>query len=89
MNPNRPEEKAEAGGRTEAEEPQEPDYVETFLAFSDRLEKPMRRLLAGLLAVLVAAQLLLQWEPARQLLVRVDRLEGYPYEAGRSGAALQ
>ncbi|MEI7024574.1 hypothetical protein [Paenibacillus sp. y28] len=55
-------------------------YEQLFLYFSSRWERWLIRAAVVLVSLLVFFQLLLQWEPLRHALVKVERLEGEPYE---------
>jgi hypothetical protein len=60
----------------EENRPSEKSYVEYFIAFSESCEKLLRKLLVSLLVLLVISQTLLQFEPFRQFVLRVEQLEG-------------
>lgn len=55
-------------------------YIESFLDFSSRVERGLKKLLLYLLLLLIAVQLLLQFPKVRHVLTRVEQLEGIPYE---------
>jgi hypothetical protein len=57
-------------------QPSEKSYVEYFVRFSESCEKLLRRLLAALFILLFVSQTLLQFEPFRQMILRVEQLEG-------------
>ncbi|MDF2720893.1 MAG: hypothetical protein K0Q59_568 [Paenibacillus sp.] len=64
----------------EAERDAEEQYERRFLIVSGRMEKLLRRLIGTGLALLVIAQLLLAIPQVRKTVVKVERLEGIPYE---------
>ncbi|MCZ8520561.1 MULTISPECIES: hypothetical protein [Paenibacillus] len=55
------------------------EYEERFLGVAERVEKMTVAVLLVLLALLLAAQLLLQHPRIRYWVVRVEQLEGIPY----------
>lgn len=57
-------------------------YENLFAEFSNSIEKWMIRLAKSLAILLLAIQLLLLIPGVRHLLVRVERLEGDPFESG-------
>lgn len=59
------------------------EYEDVFVEVSDRVERLLRRTIAIGLALLVGAQLLLAVPAVRQWAVKVERLEGVPFQ--RSG----
>jgi hypothetical protein len=59
------------------------EYEERFVQLSDRVERLLRGAICAGIALLVAAQLLLTIPAVRHLAVKVERLEGIPFE--RSG----
>ncbi|GAA4844053.1 hypothetical protein GCM10023310_22520 [Paenibacillus vulneris] len=61
----------------------EPEYEEQFVLFSALVEKWMKRALYVLISLLVAMQLLLQIPGLRYYLVKVEQLEGIPYDHSR------
>jgi hypothetical protein len=54
-------------------------YEDLFVAFSQRVEKIIAVLLAVMLAALLVSQALLLIPGIRQRIVKVERLEGFPY----------
>ena len=63
---------------------EETEYEAVFLKVSDRMERLLRRMAGAGLALLIAAQLLLSIPSVRKWVVKVERLEGIPFE--RSGS---
>lgn len=59
------------------------EYEAQFVKVSDRVERLLRKAIWTGLALLAAAQLLLTVPSIRQWAVKVERLEGIPFE--RSG----
>ncbi|TMV51315.1 hypothetical protein FE783_05900 [Paenibacillus mesophilus] len=59
------------------------EYEAQFVEVSNRVERLLRRAIWTGLALLIAAQLLLSVPSIRQWAVKVERLEGIPFE--RSG----
>lgn len=57
-----------------------PTYEELFKSFSAAVEKKLLRLAAALAVLLVAVQLLLQIPAVRHTFLRVERLEGTPFQ---------
>ncbi len=61
------------------EKQDEDHYTILFVQFSDAVEKWMKRALICLFVLLTLFQCLLQFQPLRSILCRVERLEGIPY----------
>ncbi|MEF3301836.1 hypothetical protein [Paenibacillus sp. GYB003] len=61
------------------------DYEKLFVLFSNRAERLLRGAIWTGLALLVAAQLLLAVPAVRAWMVKVERLEGVPFERAGSG----
>lgn len=59
-------------------------YRQTFLIFSEKLERLIRGAAVTLLILMLIAQALLQWPALRRLLVEVEQLEGVPYSPANS-----
>jgi len=76
------EERSDTGRTVENETRPETEYETLFLEVSDRIEKWLRKLIWTGLAALVAAQALLSVPAVRHWIVKVDRLEGVPFERG-------
>lgn len=64
-------------------EEEDSGYESLFLRFSDHMEKRLIRAALGLAALLLLIQLLLLVPAVRHLLVRVERLEGVPFQEYR------
>ncbi|TDF99323.1 hypothetical protein [Paenibacillus piri] len=58
-------------------------YEELFIIFSGLAEKWLIRAVLGLLALLIAAQFLLQFPAVRHYLVKVEQLEGNSFDRTR------
>jgi hypothetical protein len=56
------------------------DYAERFVRFSDQAEKLLRKAVWTGIALIVATQLLLSITAFRQWAVKIERLEGVPFE---------
>jgi hypothetical protein len=56
-----------------------PTYEQLFIMFSAKVEKVLIRMTLVFLLLLLVAQCLLQIASLRQLLTKVDSLEGKPY----------
>lgn len=72
----------------EFEKINEKKYVRLFIAFSNRIESWLIRIVAGLLVLLLLFQCLLQFTPFRQFLSLTDQLEGKPFNTNNLDAFL-
>ncbi|WP_052487115.1 hypothetical protein [Gordoniibacillus kamchatkensis] len=70
-----------------SEEPYRDEYEKLFVTFCGRVERLLVRGIALALALLFAMQALLQIPAVRNLLTRVDALEGVPYRHGAEVAS--
>lgn len=65
------------------QEKKDSSYEDLFVLFSAPVEKWMKRVLYILLSLLIVAQLLLQIPGVRYYLVKVEQLEGIPYDSSK------
>ncbi|SDC39634.1 hypothetical protein SAMN02799630_00455 [Paenibacillus sp. UNCCL117] len=63
-------------------ESRQESYEQLFVQYSGRVEKALAGLLIVFLAALLVSQFLLLFPPVREMLVKVEKLEGRSYTYG-------